>query len=129
MDVASPCLGLDEDLLSLQDLATQFATKEMTPHAAEWDATHHFPYETLQLAAGLGFGALFADPEVGGSGMGRLAGSVIFEALVCHAEDSTYTLWPLYPAQCPSRQSYLYVTVHVRFFVGRRAAAPARQPS
>lgn len=88
-DPASPSLGLDEDLLEFQTVAQQFAANELAPHAAEWDAEHHFPYDKLQEAAGLGFGALFADPEVGGSGMDRLSGSVIFEALAAGCTSTT----------------------------------------
>lgn len=88
-DVASPSLGLDDDLRQFQEVASQFAANEMAPHAAEWDAKHHFPYETLQQAAELGFGALFVDPEVGGSGLSRLGGSVIFEALAAGCTSTT----------------------------------------
>lgn len=88
-DPASPSLGLDEDLLEFQTVAQQFAANEMAPHAAKWDAEHHFPYETLQQAAGLGFGALFADPDFGGSGMNRLSGSIIFEALAAGCTSTT----------------------------------------
>jgi hypothetical protein len=37
--------------------------------------------ETLRAAAGLGFGAIFAREDVGGSQLTRLDGSIIFEAL------------------------------------------------
>lgn len=40
-----------------------------------------FPVETLKQAAGLGFGAVFVREDVGGSGLSRLEGSVVFEAL------------------------------------------------
>ena len=35
-DVASPSLGLDDDLRQFQEVASQFAANEMAPHAAEW---------------------------------------------------------------------------------------------
>jgi len=40
-----------------------------------------FPVDTLRAAAALGFAAIYVDPEVGGSGLGRLDAAIIFEAL------------------------------------------------
>lgn len=40
-----------------------------------------FPVETMRKAAQLGFGGIYVQPEVGGSGLSRLDTSVIFEAL------------------------------------------------
>ena len=40
-----------------------------------------FPVDTMQKAAKLGFGAIYCNEEYGGTGLGRLEGSLIFEAL------------------------------------------------
>jgi alkylation response protein AidB-like acyl-CoA dehydrogenase len=56
-------------------------THNTRPQAAAWDAEGVFPVETLKQAAGLGFGAVFVKEDVGGSGLSRLEGSVVFEAL------------------------------------------------
>lgn len=40
-----------------------------------------FPVETMRKAAQLGFGGIYVQPDVGGSGLSRLDTSVIFEAL------------------------------------------------
>ena len=40
-----------------------------------------FPVETMRKAAELGFGGIYVQPDVGGSGLSRLDTSVIFEAL------------------------------------------------
>jgi hypothetical protein len=53
----------------------------MPPHAARWDAEHHFPSDVLRKAAELGFAAMFAAEEYGGTGLSRADGAVIFEAL------------------------------------------------
>lgn len=37
--------------------------------------------ETIRKAAQLGFGGIYVQPDVGGSGLSRLDTSVIFEAL------------------------------------------------
>jgi len=61
----------------------------MFPFAAEWDAKSHFPVDVLRRAAELGFGGLFADPEYGGTGLGRQDGAVIFEALASGCTSTT----------------------------------------
>lgn len=38
------------------------------PFAAKWDEDKYFPIETLQKAAGLGFGGIYCKEDVGGSG-------------------------------------------------------------
>lgn len=40
-----------------------------------------FPVEMMRKAAQLGFGGIYVQPDVGGSGLSRLDTSVIFEAL------------------------------------------------
>ena len=51
------------------------------PHAAEWDETKHFPVDVYKQAAELGFGAIYTSEEHGGTGLGRLEASLVFEAL------------------------------------------------
>lgn len=40
-----------------------------------------FPVDTMRAAAALGFGAIYASEEFGGTGLTRLDASIIFEAL------------------------------------------------
>ena len=72
---------LTEDQQAIQDLAREFAAGELAPHAARWDEEKHFPTEVLKAAAGLGFAGLYVSEEVGGTGLGRLDASLVFEAL------------------------------------------------
>jgi alkylation response protein AidB-like acyl-CoA dehydrogenase len=72
---------MTEDQISYRDLARGFAMSEMEPHAAEWDRKSHFPMDTLRQAASLGFGAMFCKEDYGGTGLGRVDGSIIFEEL------------------------------------------------
>ena len=72
---------LTEEQRAIQDMARDFAAREMAPFAADWDENLIFPVETLRRAAGLGLGAIFAAEDVGGAGLGRLEGALIFEAL------------------------------------------------
>ena len=71
---------LDEEQRAIQELARDFAAKEMAPFAAEWDEDCIFPVETLRKAAGLGLAAIFVSDDVGGTGLGRVEGALIFEA-------------------------------------------------
>lgn len=73
--------GLTPDQIEFQRVAQNFAKSELSPHSAEWDAQRHFPIGTLRQAAALGFGGLFIQEDVGGSGLSRADGAVIFEAL------------------------------------------------
>ena len=65
----------------LLQMAQDFAKNELEPHAAEWDENHFFPEDQLRALAELGFAGLFVREDVGGTGLSRLDGSVIFEAL------------------------------------------------
>ncbi|CEP00372.1 hypothetical protein PBRA_001426 [Plasmodiophora brassicae] len=87
--------GLSAEETEFQKIALDFAAKEIAPHAAEWDEKKFFPKETLQKCAQLGFAGVFVDSEVGGSGLSRLEGSIIFEALA---------------TGCPATSAYL--TIH-----------------
>lgn len=72
---------LNEDQLALQRVVSDFAATRLEPFAAKWDEEKIFPAEILQEAAALGLAGIFCDPDYGGSGLGRLDGAVIFEAL------------------------------------------------
>ncbi|XP_060929017.1 isobutyryl-CoA dehydrogenase, mitochondrial [Limanda limanda] len=76
-----PAHGLSDEQREFQKVAFDFAANEMAPHMAEWDQKEIFPVETMRKAAQLGFGGIYVQPEVGGSGLSRLDTSVIFEAL------------------------------------------------
>lgn len=79
---------LSEQQLEFRALAQDFAANELAPHAAQWDAEKYFPVDVLRRAAGLGFAGLFVKEDVGGAGLGRADGAVVFEALA-HADVST----------------------------------------
>src|SRR4051794_4289658 len=46
-----------------------FAEKEVAPHSAEWDRTHHFPVDVVQKMGELGLFGLTAPEEYGGAGL------------------------------------------------------------
>lgn len=73
--------ALDEDQRALQQAAADFARVELSPHAAQWDATAHFPVDVIKRAGEAGFLAIYLDAAHGGLGLSRLDASLIFEQL------------------------------------------------
>lgn len=74
-------VGLNEDQREFYEVANQFAQNEMAPYADKWDEEKIFPESTLRKAAELGFGGMFVKEENGGTGLSRLDGGVVIEAL------------------------------------------------
>lgn len=60
-------LNFTEEQLILQELAREFATKEVGPIAAEIDETGRFPRETFNKMAEIGFTGIGTPKEYGGS--------------------------------------------------------------
>jgi len=79
--ILDPSLGLTDHQREFQKVASEFAKNELAPKMQEWDQEETFPVDVLKTLAGLGFGALYAKEDHGGSGLSRLEASVIFEAL------------------------------------------------
>ena len=72
---------LTEQQRAFQATARAFAADEMAPHAAGWDEDKVFPEDCLRRAAALGFAGIYIGEDVGGSGLGRLDATLIFEEL------------------------------------------------
>lgn len=72
---------LTDDQLAIREVAQRFTADAITPFAAEWDAKHIFPRETIQKSAELGFGAIYVSEQSGGIGLGRLEAALIMEAM------------------------------------------------
>jgi alkylation response protein AidB-like acyl-CoA dehydrogenase len=102
---------LTDDQRQIQDLARQFTASEITPHAAEWDAKHHFPRATVQKAAELGFGAIYVSEESGGIGLGRLESALIFEAM-------SYG--------CPSTSAFISIHNMAAWMIDRFGSQPVK---
>ena len=73
--------SLTDDQRAIEDAARAFAAAELAPHSARWDEEKHFPVDVLRQAAALGFGGLYVQEDVGGSALGRLDASIVFEQL------------------------------------------------
>jgi alkylation response protein AidB-like acyl-CoA dehydrogenase len=72
---------LSPEQLALQRMARDFAAVSIAPFAAEWDRNGHFPLDCFKQGAALGFGNVFIPEAMGGSGLGRLDGAILFESL------------------------------------------------
>jgi alkylation response protein AidB-like acyl-CoA dehydrogenase len=77
----APQFSLDADQIAIRDMARAFADEVIAPKALTWDETRHFPVAEMRKAAELGMGGVFISEDVGGSGLPRLTGTLIFEAL------------------------------------------------
>ena len=66
-------LQLSDEHRMIQDMARDFAQKEIAPIAAEHDETGEFPYETVAKMGAQGFMGIAVPEEYGGAGMDTLA--------------------------------------------------------
>ena len=79
---------LTQEQLAFQQTARAFATGELAPHAAHWDAHAIFPRHALAKAGELGFCGIYSPEQAGGLGLSRLDATVVFEELAT-ADPST----------------------------------------
>ena len=85
---------LNEEQRAFVETAQSFALEKMAPFAAEWDEASIFPTDILREAGTLGFGGIYCRDDVGGTGLGRLESTLIFEELA---------------AACPSTAAYISI--------------------
>jgi alkylation response protein AidB-like acyl-CoA dehydrogenase len=88
-------------------MALNFARERLAPNALEWDETCHFPVDVIRETAELGMATIYVPEDKGGSGLSRLDGALIFEAL-------SYG--------CPAIASYISIHNMVAWMVGRYAS-------
>jgi alkylation response protein AidB-like acyl-CoA dehydrogenase len=72
---------LTEEQRAIQELAVSFGAERIAPSAVEWDQTKHFPLDVIKSGAPLGMGGISVRDDVGGSGLSRLGGVLIYEGL------------------------------------------------
>jgi alkylation response protein AidB-like acyl-CoA dehydrogenase len=72
---------LGEEQAAIFDMARAFAAEHLAPLAVEWDRKKSFPIETLRAAAALGMAGIYVEEAHGGTGLTRLDGTLIIEAL------------------------------------------------
>ena len=102
--------ALTEEQAAIQETALDFARDRIAPRALDWDAASHFPIDVIREAAGLGMAAIYVPADKGGSGLTRLDGALIFEAL---------------STGCPAIASYISIHNMVAWMLGR-AGSPGQ---
>ena len=73
--------ALTEEQQAIFDMARDFGQDRIAPHARDWEARGTIPRDLWSDVAALGFGGLYVAEEYGGSGLSRLDGTLVFEAL------------------------------------------------
>jgi hypothetical protein len=65
----------------IRDAVRDFAQRELWPHAAQWDKTHHFPKEAHRGLAELGAYGICVPEKWGGAGMDYLTLALVLEEI------------------------------------------------
>ena len=73
--------ALSEEQNILYNTTREFGEETIAPNAIEWEKKEEIPRELLKEAGTLGLGGMIVSEEDGGSGMSRLDGTLVFEAL------------------------------------------------
>jgi len=73
--------NLTEDQIALQEMAREFAEKEMRPKAARYDQGHEFPEDVMKKAFEVGFLTCTVPSEFGGDGLSDLETAIVSEEL------------------------------------------------
>lgn len=103
---------LTDEQQAFAQAAREFAQGELAPHAARWDEEHVFPTEAFRKAGELGFCGLYAEPSIGGLGLGRLESSLVFEEMA---------------AVDPSTTAFLTIHNMATWMVGQWGSEPLKQ--
>jgi acyl-CoA dehydrogenase len=73
--------NLTEDQIALQDMAREFAEREMRPQAARYDQGHDFPEDVMKKAFEVGFLSCTVPSEYGGGGLADFETALVSEEL------------------------------------------------
>ncbi len=73
--------SLAEDQIALQEMAHEFAAKEMRPNAAKYDKGEEFPWDIIQKAFEVGLISCEIPETFGGGGLGHLDTVILSEEL------------------------------------------------
>lgn len=95
---------LTQDQVTIERTAREFSWEHLAPHAVTWDQEKYFPVDTLRKAAQLGLGGINVREEHGGSGLSRMDGCLVFEALA---------------GGCPSIAAYISIHNMVAWMIDR----------
>ncbi|GAC1427724.1 MAG: isobutyryl-CoA dehydrogenase [Acidobacteriaceae bacterium] len=96
--------ALSAEQKEISQMARDFAAKEMTPFAVDWDQRKHFPLDVIRRTAPLGMGGIYVRDDVGGSALSRLDATLIFEGLAMG---------------CPSTAAYISIHNMVAWMIDK----------
>src|SRR5262249_40185711 len=99
--------SLSEEQAAIQETALTFAKERIAPQAIEWDERSHFPVDIIRELAALGMATIYVPEAKGGSGLTRLDGALIMEALAYG---------------CPAIAGYVSIHNMVAWMVARYAS-------
>jgi hypothetical protein len=102
---------LSEEQRAFAETARAFAREEWLPQAPGWDERGEFPVAALRASAELGFAGIYVGDEFGGSGLGRIDATIIFEELA---------------AACVSTAAYLSIHNMAAWMIDRFGAREQR---
>ncbi len=106
--------ALSEEQQAIFEMSRSFADENLAPKAIEWDETGHFPEDVVRSVGELGLAGIYVKEDVGGSGLGRLDATLVFEGLAygCPSIASFISI------HNKKRLCFLYNNVCRCFFVG-----------
>ena len=102
---------LGEESRAIFDMARAFGAGQVAPFARQWETDGTIPRDLWTRAAALGLGGLYVPEDLGGTGLSRLQGTLVFEALAM---------------ACPATASFLSIHNMVAAMVARHADASIR---
>ena len=73
--------ALTEEQQAIFDMARDFGADRIAPHAQDWERQGTIPRDLWPDVAALGLGGIFVSEDHGGTGLSRLDGTLVFEAL------------------------------------------------
>ena len=73
--------ALSEEQQAIFDMAHAFGQDRIAPHARNWERDGTIPRDLWPDVAALGLGGVYVSEDVGGAGLSRLEGTLVFEAL------------------------------------------------
>ena len=72
---------LSEEQTAIFEMAKDFSSRQIAPYARQWEEEGSIPRALWQEAATQGLGGIYVSETHGGSGLSRLDGTLIFEAM------------------------------------------------
>ena len=73
--------ALSEEQQAIWDMAHGFGQEHIAPYALKWEKDETIPKDLWPKVAELGLGGIYVSEDQGGSGLGRLDATLVFEAL------------------------------------------------